>query len=151
VPQLRDMRPTGIPALDEERKTQGWVNFNHQGFRLVADQVLRDSLSTLRQYPGAYLRYVADNIQRYGLSREIAFPFTERQMPALVDRQSNDELVSACRKVGLSELGVVPWLKCGAFALLTGSAFWLALVGFQSGDRSMGICMLFALVVIAPS
>jgi hypothetical protein len=151
VPQLRDLRPTGIPALDEERKTQGWVNFNHQGFRLIADQVLTDSLYALREYPGAYLRYVVDNIRRYGLSRELAFPFTERRTLPLVNRRSNDELVSVCRTIGLSEFGVVPWLKCGAFAVLTAYALWLAVVGLKSGDRSMGICMLFALGVIAPS
>jgi len=151
LPQLADLRPTGIPALDAERKSNGWVNFNHQGFRLIANQLLTDSLYALREYPESYLRYVIDNIHRYGLSRELAFPFTEHQTLPSVNRRSNDELLSLCQSISLTEFGMVAWLKFGGFALLMAYALWLAVVGLRSGDRSIGICMLFALGMIAPS
>ena len=161
LPRLRNLPPTGIPALDAERKTNGRVNFNHRGFRLIADQVLRDSLYGVREYPAAYLRYLVDNIHRYGLSRELAFPFLNRRI--------NEELIDVCRKISLTKFGTVlgrqvgvadqvtvgdrtiPWLKFAGFALLTAYALWLAVVGLKSRDRSIGMCMVFALGMIAPS
>lgn len=151
LPQLADLPAAGVPALDMERKAGGSVNFNHQGFRIVADQVLTDSLHVLRRYPEAYLRYVGESVHRYGLSRELAFPFTEPRTPAALKRRSNDELVEVCRAIGLSAVGMVPWIKCGGFALLTVYALWLAAVGLRTGDRSTAVCMVFALAMIAPS
>lgn len=151
VPQLAGLEPTGVPALDTERKSNGWVNFNHQGFRVVADLAMADSLHALRRHPEAYLRYVADNVRRYGLGREQAFPFSEPQAVAVPNRRDNAALVALCRTLGLADVAAVPWLKLVGFVLLTFWAACLAIAGLRAGDRSLTACMVFALAMIAPS
>lgn len=50
---------TSIPALDEELKSTGAINFNHLGFLEVQKLYMRDGKYILRHYPIAYLRSVA--------------------------------------------------------------------------------------------
>jgi hypothetical protein len=53
-----DMKPTGIPVLDEEVKTGGNINTNHLVYEKV-DFMHREAVKqTLRLRPGAYLRSV---------------------------------------------------------------------------------------------
>jgi hypothetical protein len=57
---------TGVPVLDEERKSSGHPKFNSNYNNLifidVADHYRRDALVVLRAYPGAYLKTVVASL-----------------------------------------------------------------------------------------
>ena len=48
------VRPTGIPVLDETRKSTGHLNFNSLEVKLASESYLDDSLFVLRHYPEHY-------------------------------------------------------------------------------------------------
>lgn len=56
----RSVTPTGIPALDEEKRSGGATNFNHIGYVAVSRAYLSDARRLLRLRPAAYRRSVLD-------------------------------------------------------------------------------------------
>ena len=54
--------PTGVPALDEARKTGGEPNFNNAIYLPVGRQYLKDSLYLISRYPHIYLANVANSV-----------------------------------------------------------------------------------------
>jgi hypothetical protein len=55
-------RPTGIPALDQTRKSTGQPNFNHQVYIPVGRQYLRDTLYLIARAPHKYAINVINSI-----------------------------------------------------------------------------------------
>src|SRR4051794_2908058 len=67
--------PSGIPVLDEERKSNGKVNLNYSGYLYLSKGYMQGSLYLLHHYPQFYLNTLGKCIQRYFIStRDIAFP-----------------------------------------------------------------------------
>ena len=52
-------KPTGIPVLDQERKSTGEVNLNNSIYLETGPRYTQTALQVLRYYPQAYLRSVA--------------------------------------------------------------------------------------------
>jgi hypothetical protein len=50
--------PTGVPVLDEEKKTTGSKNHNNVYFRTLSERQFEDAVAVIRRFPGAYLRSV---------------------------------------------------------------------------------------------
>jgi hypothetical protein len=74
-----DMKSTGIPVLDEEVKTGGYINTNHLVFQKV-DLLHREAVKqTLRWRPGAYLRSVEIAFFTYFLPPSHFFQFKENR------------------------------------------------------------------------
>jgi hypothetical protein len=57
--------PSGIPALDNERKSNGSSNFNHPAYVNISSRFLHDDLSVIRHRPAAYARGVLGAISLY--------------------------------------------------------------------------------------
>jgi hypothetical protein len=60
VPRFAQPHRTGVPALDEQTKGTGQVNYNNLVYVSVSKQYLHDDLSYIRAEPGAYLGHVAE-------------------------------------------------------------------------------------------
>jgi hypothetical protein len=54
--------PTGVPALDEARKSGGEPNFNNAIYLPVGRQYLKDSLYLIARYPHIYLANVGNSL-----------------------------------------------------------------------------------------
>jgi len=52
------VEPTGVPALDEVRRSTGAVNPNNRAFLAISNLYLRDALYIIRTHPSAYLKGV---------------------------------------------------------------------------------------------
>lgn len=61
-PFLRPIAPTGVPALDQELKSNGRPNLNHVAYVAVANRYRVDALTALRLRPDAYARSVFDSV-----------------------------------------------------------------------------------------
>jgi len=55
---------TGVALLDRPFKADGSVNFHHQAYLRISDQLRQDSLAVIRQRPGVYLSSVGQNLMR---------------------------------------------------------------------------------------
>lgn len=55
-----DAPPTGVPVLDQERRSTGHGNQQHLRYVAISDAYLVDALHLVRRYPRAYARTVAD-------------------------------------------------------------------------------------------
>lgn len=51
---------TGIPVLDQPKKSTDHTNYSHLAYVAVSADALRDSLYVVRHYPGVYLRSVGE-------------------------------------------------------------------------------------------
>jgi hypothetical protein len=69
---------TGIPALDECRKSTDSINWNCAWAEKVVQVYARDSLVVFRHYPGAYLRSLWSNVKRYFWPDTREWPFDSR-------------------------------------------------------------------------
>jgi hypothetical protein len=47
---------TGIPALDEEEKSTGRINFNHLGYLTLSDAYMRGFFEAIKHYPMSYFK-----------------------------------------------------------------------------------------------
>jgi 4-amino-4-deoxy-L-arabinose transferase-like glycosyltransferase len=81
-PYIKMPAKTGIPALDEEFKSTGAVNFNHVAFLEVQKLYMKDGLFILQHYPKAYLRSVATAWFAYFLPTG-DFPFFTLNRPRI--------------------------------------------------------------------
>jgi len=52
------VKPTGVPALDEVRRSTGAANPNNRAFLAISNLYLRDALWVIRTHPSAYLKGV---------------------------------------------------------------------------------------------
>jgi hypothetical protein len=50
--------PTGVPVLDDEKRTTGPTNTNNVYFRALSERHLKDAVAVMRRFPGVYLRSV---------------------------------------------------------------------------------------------
>ena len=73
---------TGIPALDQERKSTGPANFNNKAYLALSRSYLKDDLTLIRVYPRAYLRSVLFGFFYY-LLPATDYPFSPRSMGTL--------------------------------------------------------------------
>jgi len=56
--RYRRVEPTGIPALDREIKSNGWVNLNNAGYIALSRDYLADARQVLLHHTGDYLEAV---------------------------------------------------------------------------------------------
>jgi hypothetical protein len=78
-PYIPPPRTTGIPALDEETKRSGWVNFNHRSYLDIGEVYGRDANYALLHYPRYYLDAVGENFARYVTPSDQSDPFNTRR------------------------------------------------------------------------
>jgi hypothetical protein len=71
---------TGIPILDQEFKSSGYVNYNHRGYLEAQKLYVNDLKCIMRECPKAYLRSVAIAWYTYFLPAG-DFPFFTRNLP----------------------------------------------------------------------
>lgn len=71
----RPTPPSGVPLLDQVRKSTGAPNWHHRDMPAVADAYGRDAWYMLRHDPSGYWQSVAANIRRYFLPAHETFPF----------------------------------------------------------------------------
>ena len=58
-PYLPEIKQTNIPALDQEKKSDGTPNFNHIAYITISDQYLKDAIYVLLHFPHAYIKGIA--------------------------------------------------------------------------------------------
>jgi hypothetical protein len=81
-----ELRPrlarTGVPALDDERKSTGPANFNHLAYVDLSRRYLADDAALIQRAPAAYLRAVAFSHFFY-LLPATDYPFARRNLDVL--------------------------------------------------------------------
>jgi len=76
------VEPTGIPALDQLRKSTGQPNFNHVVYLVVGRVYLRDTLYLIEHYPHKYLLNVLNSLYIFsGYQIGIYFDYPRRFFP----------------------------------------------------------------------
>jgi hypothetical protein len=81
--ELRPRVPrTGVPALDQERKSTGPANFNHLAYVALSRRYLDDDVSLIKGVPRAYLRAVAFSHFFY-LLPATDYPFERRNLEVM--------------------------------------------------------------------
>jgi len=85
VSQYRALLPPikkwGIPFLDQELKSTGFLNLQSQAMTELAQVYYRDAKVAAGQYPGAYPRAVLDNLKHYWLPADQTWPFYGGERP----------------------------------------------------------------------
>jgi hypothetical protein len=64
-PELTAAERTGVPVLDQERKSSGAPNFNHRAYVDISRRQFDDALWVLRHRPGAYAEGLRKGIARF--------------------------------------------------------------------------------------
>lgn len=74
--------PAAAPALTDERKSTGTVNYNHYAYLHISEAYLQDATAVLRHYPRAYLIGVAKGWFNYFRSSSdyVFLEFNRRHM-----------------------------------------------------------------------
>jgi hypothetical protein len=80
LPYITMPPKTGIPVLDQEYKSSGYVNYNHRGYLEAQKLYVNDLKCIMRECPKAYLRSVAIAWYAYFLPAG-DFPFFQLNMP----------------------------------------------------------------------
>lgn len=55
-PELDLPKATGIPALDQQKRSTGKINFNHLGYLTLSDAYMNGLFETLKRYPMSYFK-----------------------------------------------------------------------------------------------
>ena len=138
---------TGIPALDECRKSTHAINWNCVWAERVAQVYARDSLVVFRHYPEAYLASLRNNLEKYFWSDTDLWPFDGR------DDDANQRILT--RPLALYNLISSgewppdegrPWLAYFVLPGLLGFGVlqaWWALRGSGSVEKARGITLAF--------
>jgi len=138
---------TGIPELDECRKSTDAINWNCVWAERVAQVYARDSLVVFRHYPEAYLASLRNNLEKYFWSDTDLWPFDGR------DDDANQRILT--RPLALYNLFSSgewppdegrPWLAYFVLPGLLGFGVfqaWWALRGSGSVEKARGITLAF--------
>lgn len=62
--------PTGIPALDQERKSNGEPNYNHRDYPAIEDSYLRGAWNAIKKHPECYGRSFGSTIGYFAPASE---------------------------------------------------------------------------------
>jgi len=63
--QFRKSKRTGIPLLDQAKKSTGYINFNQLNYIRISNQYFKDSLVLIASNPNGYLRKLVDVYANY--------------------------------------------------------------------------------------
>lgn len=155
-------RPAGIPVLDQEFKSTGAVNYNHQVYLKTGALYFQTARQVLRFYPIAYVRSVliawfcyfrspSDFLQFEDNLQEIRR--TERFYNAVFFgqfREASGKELRALQSRG-ARLSLVLYtgifLMVGLPAILLGT-IWLGIRGYRSGTESRNRLALLAFMVV---
>jgi hypothetical protein len=138
---------TGIPVLDQCRKSTDEINWNCVWAERVAQVYERDSLVVFRHYPEAYLTSLRRNLEEYFWADTDLWPFDGRENDA------NQRILT--RPLALYNLFTSgewpldvgrPWLAYFLLPVLLGFGVfeaWLALRASGSVEKARGITLAF--------
>ncbi|MES1927144.1 hypothetical protein [Salinisphaera sp. T31B1] len=122
---------TGIPVLDQKRRSTGHINYNHLAYAEVSQQALDDALAAIRTHPDVYLDSMA--------TAWLMFLRPASDYPFLADNRAAIEPWSRAFSRYLAAQPVYP--DKPGFDLEPGQIGWLIAVGY-------GLAVLFGFYVL---
>lgn len=75
APYIPEHVPTGIPMLDQEKKSSGYTNWQHGSTAAIGALYARDALVVNKLYPKLYWESVRSNFDVYAMVSSYTFPF----------------------------------------------------------------------------
>jgi hypothetical protein len=131
LPWVSGLKPSGIPVLDEEVKSTGEGNYNHQVYLKTGPMFARVAEQVLRYYPVAYLRSVLIAWFCYFRPASDFFQFEENRAPIhALDRAYNVLLSGQLREASNPQLRAIR-AAGGAVSLALYTGIFL-MVGFPA-------------------
>lgn len=81
APYIPKLEPTGIPMLDQEKKSSGYTNWQHASTANIGALYAKDALTVHRLYPKLYWESVWSNFTVYVMVSSYTFPFGSNGSP----------------------------------------------------------------------
>jgi hypothetical protein len=122
--ELREKK-TGIPVLDEEKKSSGYMNGGWSGWDAISELWLKDATYVLRHHPRVYVRYVWGSVKGWYFQPGADFFIVEWDQERILKvNYRNVERLLRVSHLQTTWFNRIILTMCGLFAVLSGGR-WL--------------------------